>query len=108
MDLDASTSPTKPRSLRPIPDVCVSASASERIVAVLVYPQLLWLRDVLIGLEQTANVHCLSPPEVPVDAPVERELQRATVEATACWSVLDVCKGVEVLRAQNGGFAGHG
>ena len=38
------------------------------------------LVDVLVGLEQRPDIQGLPPPEVPVDSPVERELEGAAVE----------------------------
>jgi hypothetical protein len=44
------------------------------------YPLLSGLCDVLVGLEETADVQGLAAPDVAVDGPVEGELQGATVE----------------------------
>jgi hypothetical protein len=44
------------------------------------YPLLSGLCDVLVGLEETADVQGLAAPDVTVDGPVEGELQRAAVE----------------------------
>lgn len=52
-----------------------------------------------IVLEQLADVHGLAAPEVPVDAPVERQLQGAPVQAAA--GALAVREGrAVVLRAR--------
>lgn len=42
------------------------------------------IRDIAILFEQGADVDCLAAPEVPMDSPVERELQGATVERQCC------------------------
>lgn len=47
------------------------------------HPLLSRLCDVPVRLEKTAEVDCLAAPEVSVDAPVERELQRLPVKAPA-------------------------
>lgn len=39
------------------------------------YPLLARFRDVLLGLKKLADIQGLAPPEVPVDTPVEGELQ---------------------------------
>lgn len=44
------------------------------------YPLPARLGHVLVGFEQRANVHGLAPPEVPVNSPVEGELERAAVK----------------------------
>ena len=44
------------------------------------YPLLSGLCDVLVGLEETADVQGLAAPDVAVDGPVEGELQGAAVE----------------------------
>ena len=51
------------------------------------HPLLSRLCDVPVGLEQVAQVDCLAAPEVAVDAPVERKLQRPPVKAPAGVSV---------------------
>lgn len=48
----------------------------------LPYPPPARLCDVPVGLEQPSDVHGLSSPEIPVDSPVEGELERAPVQAT--------------------------
>lgn len=45
------------------------------------FPHLSRLSDISLGLEQFADVQGLSAPEVPVDAPVEGELEGPPVEA---------------------------
>ena len=47
------------------------------------HPLLSRLCDIPVGLEQIAQVDCLAAPEVAVDAPVERKLQRPPVKAPA-------------------------
>lgn len=49
-------------------------------LAHMLYPLPARLRHVLIGIEQRADVHSLTPPEVSVDGPVEGELERAAVK----------------------------
>jgi hypothetical protein len=44
------------------------------------YPLLSGLRDVLVGLEETADVQGLAAPDVAVDSPVEGKLQGLAVE----------------------------
>ena len=44
------------------------------------YPLLSRLCDVLVGLEETADVQRLTAPDVAVDGPVEGKLQGAAVE----------------------------
>ena len=51
------------------------------------HPHLSRLSDISLGLEQFADVQGLSAPEVPVDAPVEGELEGPPVEASAAASV---------------------
>jgi hypothetical protein len=43
------------------------------------YPLLSRFCDVLVRIEEAADVECLAAPEVAVDSPVERELERAAV-----------------------------
>ena len=45
-----------------------------------------------VRLEKAAEVDCLAAPEVSVDAPVERKLQRLPVKAPACASVSAGCR----------------
>jgi hypothetical protein len=56
------------------------------------HPLLSRLCDVSVRLEKTAQVHGLAAPEVPVDAPVERELQRLPVKAPVGASVSAGCR----------------
>lgn len=51
-----------------------------REMCVRAYPLLSGLCDVLVGLEETADVQGLAAPDVAVDGPVEGELQGAAVE----------------------------
>lgn len=65
---------------------CISLNPSLRILLAIfssgkgAYPLLSGLCDVLVGLEETADVQGLAAPDVAVDGPVEGELQGAAVE----------------------------
>ena len=75
------------------------------------HPLLPWLRDVLVGLKKAAQVQGLTAPEVPVDAPVERELEGLPVEASARASVFACSSWLRVGSAQDldaGAHSGNG
>jgi hypothetical protein len=69
------------------------------------HPQPARLLDVLVGFEEGAEVHGLAAPEVSVDGPVEGELQRAPVKASA---VGQLCSRWERAVAQGGRDAQDG
>lgn len=65
--------------------LCIAVARGEGVRAVAgvawaTHPLLSRLCDVSVRLEQTAEVHCLAAPEVSVDAPVKRELQRPPIK----------------------------
>jgi hypothetical protein len=69
------------------------------------------LLDVLVGFKKGAKVHGLTAPEVSVDGPVEGELQRAPVEASAVGQLCS-CRGVTTAErgrnVQDGRLGAHG
>lgn len=69
------------------------------------------LGDVSFGLKKRSNVQRLPSPDVAVHRPVERELQRAPVEATAnvsAYRVHAMRMGSAGRDAQDGGLRAHG
>ena len=76
------------------------------------YPLLSGLCDVLVGLEETADVQGLAAPDVAVDGPVEGELQGAAVERAGhhVRGMSDARIGVDwcCCCSQDLGFGSHG
>lgn len=63
--------------------VPVASVASMHLRSRVLYPQLTGVCNVPVCLKQLTDVECLRPPNVPSNAPIEGELETATVEAPA-------------------------
>lgn len=69
------------------------------------YPLFPGIGNVPVGLEEGADVEGLAAPEVPVDSPVERQLQRAAVERAAGERVRSAGRADRAERRAAGGGA---
>jgi hypothetical protein len=80
MGLGASTSRAMPRSARSVPVFPQSMPIPCRRSSHAAHFLLSRLRDVLVGVEESANVYSLSTPNISGHSPVECEFERATIE----------------------------
>lgn len=63
------------------------------------YLLLSWFEYISVGLEERTNVQRLAPPQVPMNGPIEGELERPAIEGTA---KVSVSVWSEVLRLEEG------
>lgn len=66
------------------------------------YSLLPWFCDVLVGFEEGSDVHSLSSPEVPMNSPVEGELEGTPIEAAVIRRVSARCLSVRVRTTRTG------